>query len=594
MKALILAAGFGNRMQPLTNEKHKTLLQVDGACIIDRIINGLMDNDVNDVIVVTGYRHDELVQHLQATFPATNFQFVRNTRYRETNNIYSMALAFEEVDLDDDLLLIESDLIFTPEVIATVIHSKFENVALVSPYVTGLDGTVVQIAENRITAIYPPHTQDEKFELFNKYKTLNIYKFSRDFCVNEFKKLLIYYAKVIDDNCYYELILGILIYMQRQDIYCEIIPNDLWAEVDDPNDLVGAEFLFNKPARLSILEDTFGGYWNYDITDFCFIRNMYFPTSSMISEIKNNLPFLIHNYGSKQRVLNLKLSYVLQCERENLILLNGASQLYPVFERHFADSDVLIPEPTFGEYSRIFPKAAVYRDNGKNVYDILKKNLTGKDVVVVVNPNNPTGTTIGSDILYELIAGHPDITFLVDESFLDFSGETSLIQLLEKAPLDNALVLVSMSKSYGVPGLRLGYAYSCNAALLQKLLKSIPIWNANSLAEFYLEILLKNKSAFRQSLEQTMADRHVFATDLERFPGVKQVYASGANFLMVEFKSGSLNKDVVRLMLEEDGIYIKEVTGKIGAQESRYFRFAVRFPHENRALVDSMQKYTTT
>jgi histidinol-phosphate/aromatic aminotransferase/cobyric acid decarboxylase-like protein/choline kinase len=591
MKALILAAGFGNRMQPLTNNKHKTLMKVDGECIIDRIISGLADNNVNDVVVVTGYRHDELVQHLQNSFPATSFQFVHNTRYRETNNIYSMALAFEEMELNDDLLLIESDLIFTPEVISTIIHSEFDNVALVSPYVTGLDGTVVQIAENRITAIYPPHTQDEKFELFDKYKTLNIYKFTRDFCVNEFKKLLIYYAKVIDDNCYYELILGILIYMQRQDIYCEIIPNDLWAEVDDPNDLTGAEFLFNKPARLSILEDAFGGYWNFDITDFCFIRNMYFPTSSMISEIKNNLPFLIHNYGSKQKVLNLKLSYVLQCSNDYLLLLNGASQLYPVLEKLFANSKVLIPEPTFGEYSRVFSGSSIYQDSGEDFLDNLQNQLQEADVAVVVNPNNPTGTTVPTDKLYELAAGHPGKTFIIDESFLDFSGQASIIQLLEDKPLENVMVLVSMSKSYGVPGIRLGYVYTRSKPLLDTLLASIPIWNANSLAEFYLEILLKNKSAFRQSLEQSIYDREAFARDLESIPGVHCVFPSGANFLMVQFDPHALHSDIVNMMIENDAIYIKEVSAKVVGAEGRYFRFAVRLPHENRLLVDALRKY---
>ena len=187
--------------------------------------------------------------------------------------------------------MIESDLIYSIDVIEKAINSKHKNVALVSPYKIGMDGTVVEVRENKINGLYPPHLQGENFNLFDKYKTLNIYKFSKEFCKNEFKKLLVYYAKSIDDNCYYELILGILIYMQRQEIFCEIIPNDLWVEVDDPNDLFGAEFHFNKKYRISILENTFGGYWSYDIIDFCFIRNMYFPTKSMMAEMKSNLPF---------------------------------------------------------------------------------------------------------------------------------------------------------------------------------------------------------------------------------------------------------------------------------------------------------------
>jgi len=110
MKALILAAGFGNRMRPLTDHKHKTLLEVDGRAIIDRIVSGLIENGVHRIVVVTGYRSEELVDHLRKHFKKVAFEFVHNPRYRETNNIYSMALAFEQMTIDEDILLIESDL----------------------------------------------------------------------------------------------------------------------------------------------------------------------------------------------------------------------------------------------------------------------------------------------------------------------------------------------------------------------------------------------------------------------------------------------------------------------------------------------------
>src|SRR5262249_53590492 len=110
MKALILAAGYGNRMRPLTDKVHKTLLQVGGKTVIDRILEGLRDNGVTDVCVVTGYRADELETYLRTQFRDFTFEFVRNDRYRETNNIYSMALAFDQIHIESDILLIESDL----------------------------------------------------------------------------------------------------------------------------------------------------------------------------------------------------------------------------------------------------------------------------------------------------------------------------------------------------------------------------------------------------------------------------------------------------------------------------------------------------
>ncbi len=592
MKALILAAGIGNRMRPLTNKVHKTLLTVNGEAIIDRIIFGLLENGITRMVVVTGYRVDELVSHLQYKFPAVDFEFVHNPRFRETNNIYSMALAFEQIDIDDDILLIESDLIFLPEVIKRAIESPYPNVALVSPYMTGLDGTVVQLSGNKVVAIYPPHLQDEKFDLFDKFKTLNIYRFSKDFCANEFKKLLVYYAKTIDANCYYELILGILIYMQRQDIYCEIIANDQWAEVDDPNDLMGAEFLFNREKRLELLEGNFGGFWNFNVLDFCFIRNMYFPPKSMVSEIKNNLHYLIENYGSKQEVLNRKLSYVVQCDPERLIMLNGASQVYPILSNLLAGKSILLPEPTFGEYPRIFPGASTYGDCVGVSCEEVEAKLAEADVLVVVNPNNPTGSVVSTKWLIALAEKNAEKLFIIDESFIEFSDQPSVLSFFADHPLSNILLIKSMSKSYGIPGLRLGFVYSCQQELLAAIAKEVPIWNMNSIAEFYLEILLKNKALLAESFEQTRQDRKDFSQGLRGLALFDEVYPSGGDYILVRAAGdGTHCANLAKYLLVDHSIYIKEVTDKMGVDGRRYYRLAVRLPVENSLLLEAIKVY---
>lgn len=592
MKALILAAGFGNRMRPLTDSEHKTLLKVNGQAIIDRIVTGLVDNGITNIIVVTGYRSDELIEHLTRRFINVAFEFVHNSRYRDTNNIYSMALAFEQIEFDEDILLIESDLIFTPDVIERAVNSRHDNVALVSPYMTGLDGTVVQISGDKITNIYPPHLQDENFNLFDKYKTLNIYRFSKDFCANEFKKLLVYYAKVIDDNCYYELILGILIYMQRQDIYCEVIENDKWAEVDDPNDLTGAEYTFNKENRLDILEKSFGGYWNYDVLDFCFIRNMHFPTDSMISEIRNNLPCLLANYGSKQAVLNQKLSYVLQCNPDRLLVLNGASQIFPLLPALLSGRKILLPDPTFGEYPRIFPVSETYGDRVGIDAEEVEAKLKNCDVAVFVNPNNPTGSMVSTEWLVSLADSYPEKYFIVDESFIEFSDQPSIMQYLEDAPRNNVLLIKSMSKSYGVPGVRLGFVYTCDSDFLGKLSQQIPIWNLNAIAEFYLEILLKNKGDLARSFEITAGDRHEFSEALKTLDSIQCVYPSGADYILVQTVGDSQAKSpLVRHLLSHDSIYLKDVTDKMKDAGKRYYRIAVRLPEENARLVAAIRRF---
>jgi histidinol-phosphate/aromatic aminotransferase/cobyric acid decarboxylase-like protein/choline kinase len=587
MKAIILTAGYGNRMRPLTDHIHKTLLTVAGHTIIGRIVDGLVDNGIRDLVVVTGYRAEELTAYLSATYPHLSIQYVHNERYRETNNIYSMALAFEHTIIDDDLVLIESDLIYQPGVIARLLSSREKNVALVDRYARGMDGTVVTVDNGLITNVIPPHLQDEDFDFSDKYKTLNIYKFSREFCNSTFKKLLTYYAKVINDNCYYELILGILIYMQQETVHAEVLSGEKWAEVDDPNDLRVAEFMFNEQARPAILGDGFGGYWNYDILDFAFIRNMYFPTPSILSEMRNSLPDLLHNYGSRQSVLDTKMAWFLLCEPAHVHALGGASQVYPMLRERLAGETVLIPKPTFGEYTRIFPDALTYSDSvGIDTREI-EAEAADRGVVVFVNPNNPTGTTLESAWIADFAGRHRRVLVIVDESFIEFSAVGSIMPLCDRAGLDNVVVIKSLSKSMGMPGLRLGYVYSRNREFMTFIGDSIPIWNMNSLAEFTLEIVLKHRNALARSFRDTIRDREAFAMELARLPEVERVFPSQANFLLVRMRPGVSGGALCEELLRRESILIKDTSGKF-ADGRTYLRFAVRLPQENLRLVAAL------
>ena len=591
MKAIILAAGFGNRMRPLSDAIHKTLIQVGNDTIIGRIIDGLLANDVKDVLIVTGYRADELRQYLAHRFPNTRFNYVHNERYRETNNIHSLALALNSYEIDEDILLIESDLVYENSVIRKILKSNYANVALVDRFRNGMDGTVVTVVNHVIMSIIPPHLQDEKFDFSDKYKTLNIYKFSKEFCATQFKKLLTFYSHTFDDNCYYELILGMLIYLQRETIYAEIIEDEKWSEIDDPNDLRVAEFIFNRSQRLEILETTFGGYWSHDILDFCFIRNMYFPNSSVLSEMKNSLADLVQNYGSRQSVLDYKLSIHLLCNPERVILLNGVSQIYPWLPDTIPCVRPLIPDPTFGEYKRIFRNPSFYADDVGFDLDEIRDRSEGCDLIVFVNPNNPTGSIIDSQWIHDFAGTHPDKTILVDESFIDFSPAVPMIDLLEKQPLANVLVIKSLSKSLGVPGLRLGYCYSADSSFLDAIHVRLPIWNTNSMAEYFLEIILKHRKAIADSFVQTMADKEMLRTEIMKMPFVRNAYPGGGNYILVEFsESLSDPRALTQTMLENHSLYIKDVTSRFRSGKTR-FRFAVRTPEENRFLTNCIMAY---
>ncbi len=587
MKAIILAAGYGKRMRPLTDNLHKTMLKIGDKTIIERLTDALIDNRVTDIVVVTGYREDELKYYLINKYENVNFTFVNNERYMETNNIFSLHLAFENIDINDDILLIESDLIIDSNILKRIIETPNKNVALLDKYRSGMDGTVVEVNEGIITKVIPTHLQGTDFDFSDKYKTLNIYKFSKNFCNNEFKKMLSFYAQMFDSNCYYELILGILIYMQRESVYAEIVGDEKWAEVDDPNDLRIAEYIFYPEKRQAMLQASFGGYWSYDILDFCFIRNMYFPVNSMFAEMRNNIEPLLHNYGSKQDMLNEKLSYVLGYSREYLNVLNGAGQAYPILEQYVKGKRGLIPSPTFGEYYRLFETTEKYSDEiGINTDEILKKSKDA-DVVVFVNPNNPTGSEVPTDFIYKFASQNPGRLVIVDESFIEFSQYPSIITMLEKQPLENVIIIKSLSKSLGAPGVRLGYVYSCNAAFNAHMRHNIPIWNLNSIAEFMMEIMLKHKNKLAKAFEQTKLDRESFISRLKQVKCVSEVYPSGANFILAKFSTDA--DKLADYLLKEHAVYVKSISSKFSC--GQYIRFAVRLPKENEMLVNAIVSY---
>lgn len=589
MKAIILTAGYAKRMRPLTTENHKTLLKIGDRTIIERIMDGLIENQIDDVVIVTGYLKEKLTDFLEEKYPQVNFSFVHNEIYDKTNNIYSMALAFEQIEIDQDILLIESDLIYHPRIIKKLIDDPRENVALVDHYGQGMDGTVVAVENGVITNVIPPHLQLPNFDFSDKYKTLNIYKFSQKFASSEFKRLLTYYAKVIDDNCYYELILGILIYMQRQQIYALTVDGDDWAEVDDPNDLESASFVFEPDKQVKILDFAFGGYWNYDITDFCFIRNMYFPNGSVISELRNNMERLLWNYGSRQSILNRKLAYYLLCNDKNVVALNGAAQIYPILRQYYAGKKGLIPVPTFGEYHRLFEKTNTYRDDGQPFENLSKCFGNNDEVVVFVNPNNPTGTEIDSQQILKLAEENPDKDFVVDESFIEFSQYESLLSFLESSPQDNVIVIKSLSKSLGMPGIRLGYVYCTNPSFISYVMDNIPIWNMNSMAEHFMEILLKHRNSIDNSFEKTINDRESFSEALSRCDKVNRILSSGANFITCEMNlSQSELKCVQEKLLVNHKMFVKNASSKFDDGKT-YIRLAVRTPAENSQLVELLR-----
>jgi len=590
--AVILAAGFGNRMKPLTNTNHKTLLDVCGETILGRIINSLEQESITEIYIITGYREKQIKEFINLNFPHLNISYIHNPRFRETNNIYSLALALENINMKKDLVLIESDLIYKKEVLNKLLKSDFPNAALVSKYSTGMDGTVVGIANKHITGVFPPHLHTDEFDFSDKYKTLNIYKFSKDFCNGDFRKFLTFYSSMIDESCYYELILGIVIYMNRITIGAVNVDILDWAEVDDPNDLSSAEFLFNLKERENILENSHGGFWNYPISDYSYIRNFYYPTNSMFAHLRNSMKELIWNYGSSQEILNKKLSYLVGVENKNIIALAGAAQIYPIIRNIFSEKKVCFPDITFGEYSRIFPNAIKYNDmfdNGITIEEAINKS----DLVIIVNPNNPSGSIYPTNNIYQWVKDYPEKYFLIDESFIEYSEEESILGILESKPTKNIIVLKSLSKSHGIPGIRLGFAYTQNENFYKQIYQNLPIWNLNSFAENYMEIALKFRGELVLSFQKGKEDRKILIELLNQINFISKVYNSSGSFVTFRVDNQNISQNLRSYLISKHNIYLKQLTNE-GLGESNFFRVALVSQPEIDKLIKALKGYSNS
>jgi histidinol-phosphate/aromatic aminotransferase/cobyric acid decarboxylase-like protein/choline kinase len=594
MQAVILTAGRGRRMEPLSKTCHKALLEIGGRTILGRALDSLVKAGVTSITVVTGYRSDDIIHFISSRYPGLPVRYVHNQNYETTNNIVSLALALESLTYEEDIILIECDLLFEPHLITDLIGHPGKNVALVDHYRTGMDGTVVSTENGYVSQVFPTASQSTEFRYDNKFKTLNIYRFDRVYCQRTLRPMLSAYANNVDSNCYYELVLGMLANVPEHRISAQVVKDSDWVEVDDPNDLSVAKFSFEPRERASLLDRTFGGHWSFDVLDFSLPRNAFFPPAAMHAALGHALPDVITGYGSRQEILDEKAALFLGCDPSRVHLLNGASQAYPILRRLYRDRRVAIPAPTFGEYPRCLPHAATYPDLLAADTEQLARYTRNMDLLVVVNPNNPSGVIASTHSLYDLAASTPDTTFLVDESFLIFSGQPSLISLLEAEPLENILILTSLGKGLGIPGLRLGYLYTTNADLRRAFLEFMPIWGVNALAEYFLELTIKFRPDLERSIKLTVAERSRMLRLLSGQPFVQQVHDSGGNFLLVQLRgeNPAIASRLRQELLATSRIEIKDVSEKYPDRLPR-IRIAVRRQEDNDRLLHALQSLAT-
>ncbi|MDP6632755.1 MAG: phosphocholine cytidylyltransferase family protein, partial [Dehalococcoidales bacterium] len=245
-KAIILAAGVGNRLSPFTDRLPKCLVQVNDIPILVNTLTHLADSGIDEAVIVVGHLKEMIVESIGTCFRGMSITYVESDCYTVTNNIYSLWLAREH--LTEDVLLLEADVYFEREVIDRLLHGRGENRAAVARHQSWMSGTVVSLdKEGNIQALLETSHQGPQFDYSKVFKTLNMYLFRRDYLRDQFVPRLEAFINAGEVNQYYEVILQTTTYSQRHRIGSLLCDDIKWFEIDDENDRLTAEYIFASP-----------------------------------------------------------------------------------------------------------------------------------------------------------------------------------------------------------------------------------------------------------------------------------------------------------------------------------------------------------
>lgn len=602
MQAMILAAGMGRRLGEYTQNNTKCMVKVNGQTLINRLLNQLQNKKcVNEIIIVVGYKGEVLKQYIATLDINIPIRFVENPEYETTNNIYSLYLAKDYL-CKDDTLLFESDLIFDDSILDLLLNDTRPTLALVDKFQSWMDGTCIELSDNSRIKRFVARNKFDFTQTDKYYKTVNIYKFSKDFSTRYYVPFLEAYSTALGRNEYYEQVLKVIAMLDNAPISALPLSGQKWYEIDDSNDLNIATTIFADPEKkLELLERSYGGYWRYPgIKDFCYLVNPYYPPKEMIEEIKASSDVLIRSYPSGQMQNSLLAARNFNLHIDNIMVGNGAAELIKAALENLNGKTGIV-RPTFEEYP-----ARICNDN-EVVFIPEDFSYSAKDIIdyfsdkklsnlILINPDNPSGNFIKKEDMLRLCAWaeKKNITFIVDESFIDFAtGTIESNSILAQDIIDtypNLIIIKSISKSYGIPGLRLGILASGDKEFITQMRKEVSIWDINSLAEFYMQIYLKYSKRYFESLELIKAERNRLADKLSQVKGLK-VYPSEANYIMLQLPTGANAKELCISLLMNNSILLKNLNKKNGFYGNQFIRIAVKTKDEDDELIKAMQAF---
>ena len=598
MQALMLAAGMGRRLGKYTEAMTKCMISVGGRTLLERTVDALKEAGIRKFVMVVGWEADRLVDFIRDNIRDMEFEFVYNHDYATTNNIYSLYLAKEHLLLDDTILL-ESDLVYDQSLLRRMVEAPEEDLVAVAPYEQWMDGTVATLDDDGNISDFIAKKDFSFYNADQYYKTVNIYKFSREFSKKHYLPFLEAYIKAYGMNQYYETVLKVIAHISNTRLHAYVLQDLPWYEIDDAQDLDIANTLFApEDEKLHAYERHFGGYWRFPgLKDFCYLVNPYFPPRKMVDQMKYSYTPLLEQYPSGMEIQKLLAGKMFHLDPDFLLVGNGAAELINTLGR-VTTGRVIVSIPAFNEYVRCFadceivPVDAAANDYVSRPMDMLAQAEAG-DTVVLVNPDNPSGQLVEKQQLLAFVeaCGARNVRCVVDESFVDFAAPDKRFSLLTEDVLQAypwLVVVKSISKSYGVPGLRLGIIASADSALLRQLREAMPIWNINSFGEYFLQIYGLYAAEYEAACDRIAENRLWLSEELRRIPYLT-VYPSQANYIMCRVSPPWKAKELAARLLAKHRILIKSLSQKTGFAGKEYIRVAVKDQAENNALIQALK-----
>ena len=594
-RAVVLAAGRGSRLHTLTGDAPKCLTEIGGEPILERALHALAKLGVTEAVVVIGYMGAMVRSRIGSRFDGIDILYVEAPDYATTNNIRSLWDARDY--LDQDLVLLEADVVFDTAVVETLLAQSGSSVA-VAPFEPALSGTVVRRnSTGQVTSFILGAEQGLQFDTKDTFKTVNIYVLREQLLREQFLPRLSNAIAAGRVHEYYETIFRDCVAdpMAEVDIVAVDVSANRWSEIDDDRDLDATEFLFlDRNAQYDRVQQLHGAYWRYGFVDHSYLYNMHFPPPEMLEVFHSHLREIVTNYPVAQNEIARLVANWTGVDPEHLAVANGAAELIKILGNQF-EQRVTIPTPSFNEYEEVIEADGLNRfalDANSFELDIEAFAESAinwqSDTAIIVTPNNPTALSVPRDDvlrLAQLLESH-NCRLIVDESFIEFADggiKASVETMVEEHR--NLVVIKSMSKVFGVAGIRLGYLLSADRAFIKAVRASLPIWNINGLAEEFLRIVGRYRREFFASCELTRETCQQLSRALSALPGI-DVIEPDANFILCKLTNPAVNgPELARRMYVDHNILVKDCAAKSMPNADRYLRIASRTPVENQHLV---------